>query len=134
MDEVEHELPTPAHSDDPDTAPQPASHRRIHYGVLTALYLGVLVLAGTALGSFGASETDVHSFVEANYPPEQRANNCILYATYLGQDKVNDIRRVALSTPASCGFVLWGQTSLFVIVLVWFVLSIGQLILLRPEM
>lgn len=112
--------------------PQPA-RRRVHYGILAALYLIVLVLAGVALGSFGASETDVHNFVNANYPPERRANNCILYASYLGYEIV-DVRQVAMFNPGPCGFVLWGQVSVFIVVLVWFVSSVGQLVLLKPDM
>lgn len=131
--EAEREHSTVTSSDDADTTLQPAKHRRIHYGVLTALYLGVLILAGTALGSFGASETNVRNFVKDSYPPTQQANNCILYATYLGRDN-SDIRLVALSNPAPCGFVLGGQVCVFVVVLLWLVMSTGQLIVLRPDM
>ena len=112
--------------------PQPA-RRRVHYGILAALYLIVLVLAGVALGSFGTSETNVHNFVNANYPPERRANNCILYASFLGYE-INDVRQVAMFNPGPCGFVLWGQVSVFIVVLVWFVSSVGQLLFLKPDM
>lgn len=127
------ELEGSTHSDsDGDTSPQPA-HRRVHYSILAVLYLVVLVLAGVALGSFGVSETNVHKFVKDNYPPEHQANNCILYAKYLGGE-TEGLRQVALFNPGPCGFVLWGQVSVFIVVLVWFVFSIGQLVFLRPEM
>lgn len=77
-----------------NTASQPA-RLRLHYGVLAALYLIVLVLAGVALGSFGTSESNVSSFVKANYPPERQRNNCILYASYLGYD-IGNVRQVAM--------------------------------------
>ena len=89
---------TPASSnEDASAQPQPA-RRRVHYGILAALYLIVLVLAGVALGMFGTSETDVHKFVTANYPPDRRANNCILYASYLGYE-IGDVRQVAMFNP-----------------------------------
>ena len=119
-------------NEDASAQPQPA-RRRVHYGILAALYLIVLVLAGVALGSFGTSETNVHNFVTANYPPDRRANNCILYASYLGYE-IGDVRQVAMFNPGPCGFVLWGQVSVFIVVLVWFVSSIGQLIFLKPDM
>jgi hypothetical protein len=121
-----------SNEDTTSAEPQPA-RRRVHYGILAALYLIVLVLAGVALGSFGTSETKVHNFVNANYPPERRANNCILYASYLGYE-INDARRVAMFNPGPCGFVLWGQVSVFIVVLVWFVSSVGQLLFLKPDM
>ena len=121
--------------DSEDSGSLPAAHRRIHYSVLALLYLGVLVLAGVALGSFGASETSVHNFVEANYPPEHRANDCILYARYLGDDGSDEVPRpVAMSSKGSCTFVIVGQVAVFVVVLVWFIFSICQLVLLKPDM
>ena len=133
-DEIEHKDSSTADSSKEDTSslPQPA-RRRVHYGILAALYLIVLVLAGVALGSFGASETNVHKFVTDNYPPDLRANNCILYASYLGYD-IGDVRQVAMFNPGPCGFVLWGQVSVFIVVLVWFVSSVGQLVFLTPDM
>ena len=133
-DETEHKDTNTASSAGEGTAtPQTGSSRRVHYGILAALYLIVLVLAGVALGSFGASETSVHNFVKANYPPDRQANNCILYATYLGYD-IGDVRQLAMFNPGPCGFVLWGQVSAFIVVLVWFVSSVGQLVFLKPDM
>lgn len=121
-----------------DQAEKPAAkpsrgqlYARVHYGVLAAAYIVLLVVALVALGSFGAIEALVRDFQNRYFPsPESSESNCILYVTFTGQE-VGPVRIIRLGSTGSCGFVLWGQASALIVVAVWLVYSIVLLVLGR---
>ena len=101
---------------------------RMHYAVLATVYFVALILALVALGSFGVKEAEVHSFVRDHNL--RQGHNCILYAKPI--DEYNE-RRILLSTAGPCNFVLWGEVSVLIVVVVWFIYNI-VLMALGPKM
>ena len=93
---------------------------RIHYGVLAGVYLVLFIVALVALGTFAAAEAEVSDAASQR----RLENKCVLYAT------IRD-GFLVLSESSACGFVLWGQASLLIVLFVWLVYNIVLLVLAR---
>ena len=96
-----------------------ASHNRLsarlHYSVLAAVYFIMLIVALVALGSFGAKEAQVRGFRSRHFPSSP--GTCILYS---GREN----RGIRLGSASACGFVLWSQASVLIVVTVWLIYNI----------
>lgn len=92
---------------------------RVHYGVLVAVYSVMLLLALVALGTFAKDEAEVRGFAGRTLS----RGNCILFVSR------NRAGVLELGSAGACGFVLWVQASVLIVVIVWLVYNIVNLIL-----
>ena len=104
-----------------------ASHNRsvparLHYSVLAAVYFIMLIVALVALGSFGAKEAQVRGFRSRHFPSSP--GTCILYSSFTGEFIARGIREIRLGSGSACGFVLWSQASVLIVVTVWLIYNI----------
>ena len=102
--------------------------RRLYYVIISALVGLILFIQLVSLGTFGVQFSRTTSFWK-EHVDESVSVVCVLYGT-----ESTGLANIALPTSASaCGFVLWGNVTIILLLLVWLVIQVVMAIIGRPK-